>query len=91
MKLNYFNLFELTHLFFVDDVLIFARASAGQMRLIIDVLSSFCNALGLRGLKLELSQLSTVKFASNLGKYLGLPLVQGRVKRTYFNFIIDRI
>jgi hypothetical protein len=32
-----------------------------------------------------------VKFASNLGKYLGFPLMHGKAKKSDFNFILERI
>ena len=73
----------ISHLFFIDDVQIFARANTGQICLIIEVLSSFCNASGLRvnfdksrvmcssnvrrGQKSELSQL-----------VMGIPLLGAR-------------
>ncbi|KAJ6672462.1 hypothetical protein OIU85_013770 [Salix viminalis] len=79
----------ISHLFFTDDVLLFARANAGQMRFIIDTLSSSCNASGSkvnldkfnvmcssnvsRGLKSELSQLSAVIFQQS-GEILRSPL-----------------
>jgi hypothetical protein len=60
------------------------------MRSLVDVLTSFCNALGLRvnfdksrvmtlrnvsrHLKNTLAQLSLVKFMSDLEQYLGFPL-----------------
>ena len=72
-----------------------------------NMLTDFCNASGLkvntdksrmicsknvlRRIKHDISQLSHIKFASSLGKYLRFPLIQGRVKRPDFNFIIDRI
>ena len=74
------------------------------MHSLIDVLTSFCNSSGLkvnfgksrvmtsrnvnRHLKNALAQLSPVKFASDLERYLGFPLTQGHVKRSDFNFIM---
>ena len=41
-------------------------------------------------MKKYISYLSTIKFASNL-KYLVFPLIHGRIKRIYFNFVLDII
>lgn len=40
---------------------------------------------------LKLAAMSSISFAGNLGKYLGLPLLQGRVKNSGFNFLIDKL
>lgn len=97
----------ISHLFFANDVLLFAKASTAQMQIMTNVLADFCNAFGLKfnvdksrvmcsrnvqwRIKHDISQLFPIKFASSPGKYLRFPLIQGRVKRPYFNFIIDRI
>lgn len=97
----------ISHLFFANDVLLFAKASTAQMQIMTNVLADFCNAFGLKfnvdksrvmcsrnvqwRIKHDISQLFPIKFASSPGKYLRFPLIQGRVKRPYFNFIIERI
>lgn len=35
--------------------------------------------------------MSLICFAGSLGKYLGYPLLQGRVKRSDFNFLIEKL
>ena len=35
--------------------------------------------------------MSSIALAGNLGKYLGFPLFQGRIKREDFNFLIDKL
>jgi hypothetical protein len=80
----------ISHLLFADDVLFFIKANKTQICSLIDVLTSFCNALGLivnfdksrvmtlrnvsRHLKNTLAQLSLMKFTSDLEPYLGFPL-----------------
>jgi hypothetical protein len=80
----------ISHLLFADDVLLFIKANKTQIRSLIDVLTSFCNALGLivnfdksrvmtlrnvsRHLKNTLAQLSLMKFTSDLERYLSFPL-----------------
>ncbi|KAI9397372.1 hypothetical protein POPTR_003G016275v4 [Populus trichocarpa] len=58
---------------------------------ICSALRVICSRNVLRRIKHDISELSPMKFASSLGKYLRFPLIQGRVKRPDFNFIIDRI
>jgi hypothetical protein len=76
----------ISHLLFADDVLLFIKANKTQICSLIDVLTSFCNALGLivnfdksrvmtlrnvsRHLKNTLAQLSLMKFTSDLEPYL---------------------
>ena len=71
------------------------------------MVNDFCSASGLkvnldksrimvsknvsRGKKEKFSRLSSIKVAGDLRKYLGFPLIQGRVKRAHFNFIINKI
>lgn len=71
------------------------------------MVNDFCSASGLkvnldksrimgsknvsRGKKEKFSRLSSIKVAGDLRKYLGFPLIQGRVKMAHFNFIIDKI
>ena len=44
-----------------------------------------------RRVRHDLSQISNIKFASNLGKYLGFPLIQGKVKKSDLNFMMESI
>lgn len=42
-------------------------------------------------MKAELVALSPIQFTSDLGRYLGFPLVRGRVKNADFNFLLEKI
>lgn len=82
---------NISHLFIVDDILFFTKAKNSQISLISNVLFDFCKASGLkvnfeksriicskyvcRARKNIFSQLSLIHFVSDLGKYLGFPLI----------------
>lgn len=98
---------EISHLFFVDDVLLFSQANKGQMELIAKTIHDFCVVSGMKvnleksrmfcsknvdqNVQQELSTILGISRASNLGKYLGIPLLKGRVKREDFAPIIDKV
>lgn len=51
----------------------------------------FCSSSIDDNLQRELSDIIGITRASNLGKYLGLPLLKGRVTRENFSPIIDKV
>ena len=73
----------------------FLKAFACQVRLVSDLLQDFCNASGLkvnlfksramcyanvsRQRKELFNSISSIRFAADLGKYLGFPLVSKRL------------
>ena len=96
-----------SHLFFADDLLLFAKADRKNCDAIIEVLDNFCN---LAGQKVNLLK-SKILFSSNvagrrkrsicrslgitattnLGNYLGFPIIhQGRSSSAY-NFVINKV
>jgi hypothetical protein len=93
-------------MFFTKDVLLFVKVSTIHIQLMISVISDLCIVSSFKvnldksrvicskntniHVKKYISYLSTVKFASNL-KYLGFPLIHGRIKRIDFNFVLDII
>lgn len=97
----------ISHLLFVDDVLLFSKAKLSQIDLIMDTIEIFSIASGLRvnyekskalvssiiphALREQLASKSSIRFSSNLGKYLGYPLLQGRAKKSDFNFLIENL
>lgn len=97
----------LTHLFFADDLVLFAEASQEQVTIIKNCLERFSKASGQR-INLEKSQiffsknvnreeaqritaLAGMPSTENLGKYLGIPSIHGRVTNNMFNPILDKI
>lgn len=97
----------ISHLFFADDVLLFCQASREQVQVVTETLNVFCEASGIRvnlekyrmfcsmnvdqGRQQVLSTISGMRPASNLGKYLGIPLLKGRVTKTQFAPIIEKV
>jgi ribonuclease HI len=97
----------LSHLFFADDVLLFAKATKSQALTIDSTLKRFAD---LSGLKVNASK-SKVFFSSNtrrgkissivtstginrtlsLEKYLGFPMMHGRLQRRDFAFLEEKI
>lgn len=95
-----------SHLFFADDLLLFGEASAGQISTMLKCLRVFCEALGQKVLAsksrmlfsrnvhhsraTELSELAGFGLTSDLGKYLGVPLLHNRKKRETYNYLLER-
>jgi hypothetical protein len=91
----------------VDDCLLFAKATSSQARIIKDVVQSFCLASGMRiniqkskfltsknHSRTKVAHLESIlefRQTTNIEKYLGFPLLSGRVKNSNFSFILDRI
>jgi hypothetical protein len=96
-----------SHLFFADDVLLFSKATCDQCRLIADIFNKFSSASGLkinysksrvlfsvgvpRSKVVQITNLSSIRSTHSLEKYLGFPMITGRVKKEDFNFIIDKL
>ncbi|GAU42583.1 hypothetical protein TSUD_302990 [Trifolium subterraneum] len=97
----------ISHLFFADDCLFFTEAKSPQSRMVKQVLHSFCHASGLKVniqksrfmASHNISRVKVAKFESivhfnhnsHLGKYLGFPMLSGRIKNSDFSFIMDKI
>lgn len=98
---------KITHIFFADDVMLFCRANTSQINLAMDTVNNFCEASGLKvsihkskgmyslGLtkqrKSHLANISPIKFVSNLGSYLGFPLIQGKASKKHYEFVVEKI
>ncbi|XP_057418408.1 uncharacterized protein LOC130712598 [Lotus japonicus] len=98
---------EISHLLFVDDVILLAEASLDQASLIHDVLRKFCDASGQKvslaksrvffskntetNLAEQLSNSLEIQQTHNLGMYLGVPLLHSRMTKDNFNFLIDKV
>ena len=90
----------ISHLFFAGVLILFAETSISQMQGIREVQYSFYSAFNQKVYvaktalcfprnapytdKVEISQLNGYSVASSLGKYRGIPLVIGRLKKEYF-------
>ncbi|CAL1366122.1 unnamed protein product [Linum trigynum] len=97
----------LSHLFFDDDLVLFAEASPRQAEVVMDCIEAFCSASGEQISK----EKSRVLFSKNtkcsnrrdicnrlgiqetddLGRYLGVPVLHGIISKTTFKYILEKI
>ncbi|KAL4273675.1 hypothetical protein GQ457_13G010160 [Hibiscus cannabinus] len=96
---------SLSHLFFVDDMVLFAEATMEQVGVIQDILSDFCKVSGhkvsifktqmcfSRNCALATKNLIARDFGfevvEDLGKYLGVPLLHKRVTHATYAYVLD--
>jgi len=94
-------------LFFADDIVLFAKATEAQARLIRGCLALFCAASGQK----SSASKSRVYFSPNTndsevekicsvlgmektddsGKYLGVPTINGRITKSQYQYVLERI
>jgi hypothetical protein len=98
---------QLSHLLFVDDVLLFTKAKNSQLQFITDMFESFSQASSLKnntaksrafsstGTPREkinsLASIFAIRSADSLDKYLGSTVIKGKAKRSDFHFIIEKM
>ncbi|GMI74428.1 hypothetical protein HRI_001112100 [Hibiscus trionum] len=97
----------LSHLFFADDLVLFAEADAGQMDVIHGVMEEFCLCSGHR-VSIAKTQVYFSKNCSDqirdlveqrlgfevvedLGRYLGVPLLHKRVTKATYVYLLDKM
>ncbi|XP_031120628.1 uncharacterized protein LOC116023758 [Ipomoea triloba] len=97
----------ISHLFFVDDLMLFGEASEKQAKTMIDCLNNFSAASGLTvnltksttfcspnlnaGLRNRIKDILNIPIAANMGHYLGMPILQRRVSRHTFSYVVDKM
>lgn len=97
----------LSHLFFADDLILFGHSSDAQVEVITQTLSRFCEASGhqisLSKSKAyfsknvpsqdrrRISRTLGIQETDSLGKYLGVPLINGRVTTTTYRYILEKV
>ncbi|KAG7567714.1 Ribonuclease H domain [Arabidopsis thaliana x Arabidopsis arenosa] len=98
---------KLSHVCFADDLILFAEASVSQVRVIRRVLERFCEASGQkislekskiffsnnvsRDMERLISGESGIGCTRELGKYLGLPILQKRMNKETFGEVLERV
>lgn len=94
-----------SHLFFADDLMLFSEASEQQITIIMNCLKGFSARSGLNinlskssifcspntnnRLRRRLGEMFGIPVTNNLGKYLGVPILQKRVSRRSFDYIME--
>lgn len=95
----------ISHLFFADDCLLFTKAKLSQVKLVQEVLDCKASGMKVNILKSRLLPSKNIprakvdkfegivnfKHTFSIGKYLGFPLLSGRVTCADFSFIIDKV
>ena len=96
-----------SHLFFADDLVLFAKANWKNCCNVRETLDSFCDISGQKvslhkskvyfspnvdpNLREELCEILGMHSTPNLGKYLGFPLKLPGSSTQDFNFVLDRV
>ncbi|XP_074313453.1 uncharacterized protein LOC141648624 [Silene latifolia] len=97
---------RLTHLMFVDDLLLFCKGNAQSIMVLLRAYESFSRGSGLKmnpqkscayfngvpsGLKKDILSVSGIKEGTLPFKYLGVPITAGRLKKSDCGVLIDKI
>lgn len=97
----------MSHLMFADDLLLFAEANLDQIEVIKAVVGRFCEASGQKvnnskttiyfsknvshDEKHQIAGVGGFRTTSNIGKYLGIPIVHGRLRASTLQEIINKL
>ncbi|GMJ00023.1 hypothetical protein HRI_003671500 [Hibiscus trionum] len=97
----------ISHLFFADDLVLFAEASLEQFDVVSRVLREFCECSGHKvsisktniffspnihiALQEDISDAFGFQCVSDLGRYLGVPLIHGRVTKATYRYVIQKV
>lgn len=95
---------DVSHLFSADDLLLFAEVSENQISTIMDCISKFskqsCLTINLsksiifclpntcNRIKRRIRDLAKISVMEDMGKYLGIPILQKRVTKNTFGYIL---
>lgn len=98
---------QLSHLFFADDLILFAEATTIQGGLVRQCLDTFCNVSGEKvnyekstflfsrsvsaTTKQEVSDTLSIPTTNEFGNYLGVPVACGRMTTNRYNYLIDKV
>ena len=96
-----------SHIFYADDLMLFAKANSKNCNAILEVLENFCNMAAQRinvnksriffspnvsgRKKNSICRKLGLMATQNLGRYLGFPLLHQGRNGNAFNFVIERI
>lgn len=98
---------KISHLFFADDLMLFAKASTRQAHLLKLCLDNFCAVSGQtvsyekslifcspntpKSMADNISALCGSPLTCDLGKYLGMPLIHSRVNKHTYDAVFDKV
>lgn len=96
-----------SHLCFADDTVLFAEAKIEQLETIMYCLNQFCEASGQKfsvsktriffsknvqwQVGFDIAGISGFSTTSDLGKYLGVPLLHKRVSKNTYAYLVDKM
>lgn len=96
-----------SHLFFADDLILFAKVEDKVCMAIMEVLKRFCEEFGQKvsleksriyfspnvqdGVREVISSRLGIQATTNIGKYLGFPINHRGVARNQLNFVVERV
>ena len=97
----------ISHLFFADDLILFAKVDEDSCETISEVLDEFCEESGQKvsvdksriyfspnvqaELRREICSRLGIQATANIGNYLGFPIKHKGVPRNRMNFIVERV
>lgn len=97
----------ISHLFFADDIILVAEASSSSAQKISDILNNFSASSGQTvnkgkscilfsqntpsGVVNSISTQLGIMATSDLGRYLGMPIISRRKGKADFTFLLDKI
>ena len=96
-----------SHIFFADDLLLFAKANARNSETILEILDHFCEISGQKvsssksrvvfspnvddQTKTSICNMLGISATSEIGRYLGFPIFHKGRNCNAFNFVIDKV
>lgn len=98
---------SISYLLFADDIFLVAEASPSNAQKMNDVLGSFASYSGQTnnkakscillsqntplGMVTSISNLLGIEVITNIGRYLGMPIISGRKGKADFSFLIEKV